>query len=271
MTRIDAEGYLAFQQFLEVSTGIVLGPGNEELLAARLTRLLLEEGVPTLRELVRLLESRAVPRLRTAVIDAMTTPETSWFRDPAQFRILTEGVLAGATGSRLRLWSAACSTGQEPYSLSIAVQEFLQQHVHTLPGGVEIVATDIAQSALDAARRGIYCGPNAGRGLSAERRQRCFTQQGDCFSVRQELRQRVVFRQFNLTGSIQVLGQFDAIFCRNVLNYFAPERRHDVLDRLVGALRPGGYLFLGAADPADGAGAGLETHAAHGGVAYRRP
>lgn len=266
----EGDGFLAFQRYLEATTGIVLGPGDELLVASRLAPLLRHEGVDDLRHLTRMLETRASPRLRAAVVDAMTVGETAWFRDSPHFRILIEEVLPAATTSRLRVWSAACSTGQEAYSLSIAAQEHLQGESAGLPGGIEILATDIAQAALDVARRGVYCGVLALRGLSDERRQRYFSVQGDCATVRNEIRQRVLFRQFNLAGGIEVLGQFDVVFCRHVLVYFSHERRRAVLGRVVRALKPGGFLFLGAGETPDGLDADLEPYAAHGGVAYRR-
>jgi chemotaxis protein methyltransferase CheR len=266
----DVAGYLALQRFLEGAAGIVLGPGNEHLVASRLASLMREQRISDLRELTRMLEARASPRLRTAVIDAMTMGDTAWFREPAHYRMLAEDVLPAVSASRVRIWSAACSTGQEPYSLSIAAQEYLLGDPARLPGGVEILATDIAQAALDEARRGVYCGALAGRGLSDERRQRYFTAQGDCLSVRNEIRQRVLFRQFNLTGGIQVLGQFDVIFCRHVVGYFATERRREVLGRLIQALKPGGFLFLGPGEVPDGFAADLEERTAHGATAYRR-
>lgn len=270
MTGEDAEGYLALQHFLEQTAGIVLGPGDEPLVAGRLARLMREEGIGSLRELTRRLASRAAPRLCTAVIDAMTTCETSWFREAAHFRLLTEDALPAMPASRIRIWSAACATGQEPYSLSIAAQEYLQGDPARASIGIEILATDIAQGALDVARRGLYCGALAARGLSEERRQRHFTAQGDCLSVRNEIRQRVLFRQLNLAGSLDVLGQFDVVFCRHVLIYFSAARRREILGRVVSALRPGGFLFLGAGETLDGICGNLEAYLARGGVAYRR-
>ena len=270
VTGDDAEGYLALQHFLEQTTGIVLGPGDEPLVTGRLARLMRDEGIGGLRELTRRLESRAVPRLRTAVIDAMTTGETSWFREAAHFRLLTEDVLPAMTASRIRIWSAACATGQEPYSLSIAAHEYLQGDPARAPSGIEILATDIAQGALDAARRGVYCGALAARGLSAERRQRYFSALGDCLSVRNEIRQRVLFRQFNLAASIEVLGQFDVVFCRHVLVYFPSARRRDILGRVIHALRSGGFLFLGAGETLDGICRDLDPYVSCGAVAYRK-
>ncbi len=270
MTGEDAEGYLALQRFLEQTTGIVIGTGDEQLVAGRLARLMRDEGVGSLRELTRRLELHAAPRLRAAVIDAMTTGETSWFRETAHFRLLTDDVLPAMAARRVRIWSAACATGQEPYSLSIAAHECLQGDPARAPSGIEILATDIAQGALDAARRGVYCGALAARGLSEERRQRHFTAQGDCLTVRNEIRQRVLFRQFNLAASIEVLGRFDVVFCRHVLVYFPTARRREILGRVIHSLSPGGFLFLGAGETLDGACRNLDPYVSRGAVAYRK-
>jgi chemotaxis protein methyltransferase CheR len=270
VTGEDAEGYLALQRFLEQTTGIVIGTGDEQLVAGRLARLMRDEGIGSLRELTRRLELHAAPRLRAAVIDAMTTGETSWFRETAHFRLLTDDVLPAMAARRVRIWSAACATGQEPYSLSIAAHECLQGDPARAPSGIEILATDIAQGALDAARRGVYCGALAARGLSEERRQRHFTAQGDCLTVRNEIRQRVLFRQFNLAASIEVLGRFDVVFCRHVLVYFPTARRREILGRVIHSLSPGGFLFLGAGETLDGVCRNLDPYVSRGGVAYRK-
>ena len=265
-----ADDYLAFQRYLEATSGIVLGPAKEALVASRLTQLMLEHEVASLREMVRALENGGNSRLRTAVIDAMTTSETGWFRDPAHFQVLTEEILPTLQTSRTRIWSAGCATGQEPYSISMAVQDYLKANRGRFASGVEIVATDIARAALDEARRGLYCGV-AARGLSDEHHHRYMAPAaGDCLSVRQEIRQRVVFREFNLARGLDVLGRFDVIFCRNVLVYFGSELRRAVLARLAQALNDGGILLLGATEQLGEDGAAFEACAAHGGTYFRK-
>jgi chemotaxis protein methyltransferase CheR len=266
-----ASDYLAFQRYLERASGIVLGPGKESLIESRLMHLMQEHGLGTLREVVRALENGANARLRASVIDAMTINETSWFRDPAHIRILVEAILPALQASRVRIWSAGCATGQEPYSLSMAVQDYLRSGPARFASGVEIVATDIAHSALDEARRGLYCGSGASRGLTDDQRQRFFAPgPGDCLSVRQEIRQRVVFREFNLTRGLDVLGQFDVIFCRNVLAYFATPLKREVLERLARSLKSGGCLFLGSTENLRGHGKAFEVRSDGGASYYRK-
>lgn len=267
----SASDYLAFQRYLERTSGIVLGPGNESLIASRLMHLVQQYAPGGLRDLVRALENGANARLRAAVIDAMTTTETSWFRDPAHFRILVDEVLPSLHASRVRIWSAGCATGQEPYSISMAVQDYLRSGPTRFASGVEIVATDIAHSALDEARRGVYCGSGASRGLSDDHRQRFLAPApGDCLSVRQEIRQRIVFREFNLTRGLDVLGHFDVVFCRNVLAYFATPLRREVLERLARSLKSGGYLFLGSTEDLRGQSKALEVRSVGGATYYRK-
>jgi chemotaxis protein methyltransferase CheR len=265
-----ASDYLAFQRYLERTSGIVLGPGKESLIDSRLVQLMQENGLAGLHDLVRALEKGGNARLRAAVIDAMTIAETAWFRDPAHFRILAKEIFPALHASRVRIWSAGCATGQEPYSISMAVQDNLKGSPARFASGVEIVATDIAHSALDEARRGLYCGSGASRGLSDDQRRRFFSPAGDCLSVRQEIRQRVVFREFNLTRGLDVLGEFDVIFCRNVLAYFSTPLKREVLERLARSLKSGGYLFLGSTEDLRGHSKAFETRSADGASYYRK-
>lgn len=263
--------YLAFQRYLERASGIVLGPGKEALIEGRLAPLMREHGLGTLHDVVRALENGANARLRASIIDAMTISETSWFRDGAHFRALVDDILPALHASRVRVWSAGCATGQEAYSISMAVQDYLRSGPTRFASGVEIVATDIAHSALDEARRGLYCGSGATRGLTDAQRQRFFVSApGDCLSVRQEIRQRVVFREFNLTRGLDVLGRFDVIFCRNVLAYFATPLRREVLDHLARALKSGGYLFLGSTEDVRGYSKAFEARSAGGASYYKK-
>lgn len=269
---IPKEDYRAFQGFLEQASGIVLGDNKEYLVASRLSALMRSRNVKSLRDLLALLRQGRDMRLRTAVIDAMTTNETFWFRDISHFRILEHRVLAEApaNGARpLRIWSAACSSGQEPYSISMTVQDYLRRNPGRRPGGVEIVATDISTEILEQARKGEYCGMSVSRGLGAEQRRQFFLPKGDCLEVRPEIRRRINFREINLSSSYGLLGRFDAIFCRNVLIYFSAALKADILNRMAQALNPGGYLFLGSTESLSGHTERFEMVTGHGGIVYR--
>lgn len=256
MSGIDQDFHL-FRDFLERSCGIVLGNNKQYLVASRLNRLLDQRGISGLGDLLRRIQAEPHSGLRETVIDAMTTNETLWFRDAYPFEVLKNRLipefLAEQPGQRLRIWSAACSSGQEPYSLSMAIDEFERTNIGQLRAGTSIVATEISSSMLAAAKAAEYDGLAMARGLSAERKNRYFDQiAAGQWAVKPALRSRVEFRQLNLLDSYAALGKFDIIFCRNVLIYFSAELKKDILRRMHSALRPGGYLMLGASEALNG-------------------
>lgn len=241
--------YEAFHKFLEGAVGIVLGENKHYLVSSRLNRVMLENNLKSLTEL--LVRADKDMRFRERVVDAMTTNETSWFRDSHPFDTLKDPILPayGKKGAKaLRIWSAACSTGQEPYSISMCVQEFAMTNPGALRAEVEIIATDISPSALADAKAGVYEELALARGLSPERRARFFQKKGVSLEIRPEVRARINFRSFNLSQSYAPLGRFDVIFCRNVLIYFSTDFKRDVLLRMSATLNPGGYLILGGSE-----------------------
>jgi len=248
---LSTQDYQAFRALLEEACGIVLGDNKHYLVASRLGRLMTEEGAANLGELVEQLQSGRNRSLRERIIEAMTTNETFWFRDIFPFDILKEQIFPDLAERRVRtprIWSAACSSGQEPYSISMIFQEYLA----TRPGSlddVQILATDISPTILGAAKVASYDSHALARGLSPERRQRHFLPLRDGrWQVRPEIRNRARFSQANLLQSYSLLGRFDVIFCRNVLIYFSSVSKTDILARMARALNPGGYLFLGSSE-----------------------
>ena len=192
--------------------------------------------------------------LRRAVLEAMATHETSFFRDRALFAFV-EGVIlpklreTHAQTRRLRIWSAACSTGQEPYSIAMMLDEFAR---HFSGWCVDIVATDLSAKAVAAARAGRYNHLEVQRGLSTGRLLRYFSRAGDDWQIAEFLRERVEFREFNLLSDCAVLGPFDIVFCRNVFIYFDPATVRGGRKRLAATLSPGGVLVVGAAETLSG-------------------
>jgi len=253
---VTLEDYERFRLFLEQNSGISLGDNKHYLVSSRLRRLLDEYAIPGVGQLVDRLNSGQDRVLRERVIDAMTTNETLWFRDVQPFEVLKRTILpelALRQKRTLRFWSAACSSGQEPYSLSMALQEYLWSKPGSLPLGAEITATDISASMLKEAQSGVYDAASLTRGLSAERQQRFFEPQGGgLWRVRNEIRTRVQFKEWNLKQSFSALGKFDVIFCRNVLIYFSNDLKQDILRRFAAALQPQGYLVLGSAESVAG-------------------
>jgi chemotaxis protein methyltransferase CheR len=252
---IKQDEYDSFRLFLEQSAGITLGDNKQYLVNSRLNRLMSEKGISSLGDLVDKLKNGAVPGLRETIIDAMTTNETLWFRDSSPFDVMKEEILpemGGRLDRNIRIWSSACSTGQEPYSLSMLVDEFKQEKPGKLKSEVEIVATDISPTVLKTAKEARYDGLSMARGLSDERKTRFFSQAEKCWEVKPEIRKRVSFRELNLLDSYNVLGKFDIIFCRNVLIYFSSDLKRDIISRMSKALNPGGLLILGSSESLSG-------------------
>lgn len=256
MTAVD-QGFNLFREFLENTCGIVLGDNKQYLVSSRLNRLLEQRGIRDLGDLMRHMQQQPHSGLREIVVDAMTTNETLWFRDVYPFDILKNRLIpefvSNQPGQRLRIWSAACSSGQEPYSLSMAIDEYERANPGQLRGGGQIVASEISPSMLTAARTAQYDSLAIARGLSQERLTRYFDELAPGrWSVKMPVRSRVEFRQLNLLDSYSILGKFDIVFCRNVLIYFSAEVKKDILRRIHATLKPGGYLMLGASEALNG-------------------
>jgi chemotaxis protein methyltransferase CheR len=248
---LSKEEYDAFRHFLEETSGILLGENKHYLVSSRLGRLMEEHKLDTFTDLVNCLKKSSVPGIKDKVVNAMTTNETMWFRDVYPYELLKSQILPEFAKRRdkpLRIWSSACSTGQEPYSMSIIVQEFLQANPGSYPAGVQIVATDISSRVLDYAKAGHYDDGEISRGMEASRRDRFFTNADDRWQVRPEIKSRIQFKQMNLQNSYTALGEFDVIFCRNVLIYFSSELKTDILERMSSQLNSSGYLVLGGSE-----------------------
>ncbi|MEJ1353541.1 MAG: protein-glutamate O-methyltransferase CheR [Candidatus Sedimenticola sp. (ex Thyasira tokunagai)] len=264
--------FTAFQSFLEAASGIRLTAGKEYLVTSRLGGLMRHYGIGSIGELLDHLESGRQVGLQNEVIDAMTTNETFWFRDISHYHLLTKRLFpehAASNKQDLSIWSAACSSGQEPYNISMMVQDYQSYHPRELLRDTQIVATDISPGALAKAKRGAYCGMAATRGLNRDQQRRYFVPQGDCLKVREEIKARVRFKELNLLKEFQPLGKFDIIFCRNVLIYFSSDRKRQILSRMAAALKPNGYLFLGSTESLSTHSDRFEMIKGEGGIVYR--
>jgi len=270
-SEITPQDYQAFRKFLEDASGIVLGDNKQYLITSRLTKIITESRFSSFGELMK--NIHADQKLRQKIMDAMTTNETSWFRDVYPFEIMKEKILpeiARKQPSQVKIWSAACSTGQEPYSLSMIVQEYLMSKPGSLPANVvQITGTDISPSVLAEARAGIYEGAAVSRGLSDERKSRFFRKVAQGWQVNDDLKKRVSFRELNLMQSYALLGRFDVIFCRNVLIYFSTDLKRDILARMAKALVPGGYLILGGSESISNYSTDFEMIRWRNGVIYQ--
>lgn len=180
------------------------------------------------------------------VVEAMTINETSFFRDSKPFNFLRSNILPEFRDSGpMRIWSAACSTGQEPYSILITAQEAKATGVG---GAVDVVATDISNSTVEKARRGEYSQFEVQRGMPIQMLVKYFRQDNDRWIVRDELKNMVSFELVNLTNDFSRLGRFEVIFCRNVLIYFEQDTKADIMKRIHQLIKPGGYLILGGSE-----------------------
>jgi chemotaxis protein methyltransferase CheR len=233
---------------LEQRTGQQIAANRAWRIETALKPLLRTRGLETLDDLVAQLMMARTGELADMVVDALLNQETSFFRDSAVLDTVADAaaVLQAEAGTRrLRIWSAGCSTGQEPYSLAMLFDE---RSVATCTSPPEIVATDISPSALARARSGRYSQFEIQRGLSVHRMMKWFDGNADDWAASPELTRKVQFRQHNLAGDPPPPGRFDIVLCRNVLLYFSGALRKQVFDRLSQAVRPGGVLVLGAGE-----------------------
>ena len=268
---LPAKDYDTFRKYLEDACGIVLGENKHYLVTSRLKRVTEEFSFPSLTEMMQSLTSGNDRKLREKVIDAMTTNETMWFRDTYPFEILKNDLYPELGKSRqpVRIWSAASSTGQEAYSISMTTSEFQQSRPGVLSADVEIVGTDISQTVVNQAKKAEYDELSVIRGLSPERRDRFFTRQGDHWQVKPDITRRTRFTELNLLNNYSLLGKFDIIFCRNVLIYFSSELKTDILERMAQILKPNGYLILGGSESPTGYTKAFEMVRFSSGVVYR--
>jgi len=233
----------------------VLDPSRDYLFDTRLTKILRNQSLSSLEELVQLLRIRKNPALERAIAEAMTINETSFFRDGRPFELLRTDLLPKLIEARrntraLRFWSGACSTGQEAYSIAMLIRE----HFPLLASwNIRIEGTDICGEVVERAQAGTYHRIEMNRGLPARFVVRYFDHQGEDWTAKPELRQMCNFRQINLCGpSLPFHEKFDVIFLRNVMLYFSQETRRPLLANIHRLLAPDGLLFLGSSEqPAD--------------------
>lgn len=230
---------------------------GQQLLANRhwrvemaLKPLLRKHSIPDLAILAAILEAGGEPGLLKECVESMVNNETCFFRDQPNFALLTGPVMdslrgARSTSKRLRIWSAACSTGQEPYSIAMS---FLENAEKWRGWNIQILATDISTMALDKARKGQYSQFEIQRGLPVMLMLKYFDQVDGDWLAKAEVRKMVTFAQHNQLDSARHLGQFDIILCRNMLMYLCEGKRREVLENLTNALAPDGVLMLGAAE-----------------------
>jgi chemotaxis protein methyltransferase CheR len=275
-TTITAEEFHQIRAYIEAQCGIALGDEKAYLIETRLAKLMTENGCETFSEFYALLKGDVRAVLREKIVDAMTTNETLWFRDTHPFAILREKLLPQLaekfrTGgrTRFRIWSAACSTGQEPYSISMTIHEFCRMQTTLKPEHFEILATDISPSALFIAMAGRYDRLAINRGLPEEFRDRYFTQQGPVWVLDEAVKKLVTFKKFNLQDSPDAFGPFDIAFLRYVAIYFSDDFKKRIFANLARLLSPSGCLVIGAVESLRGLCEAFELCDHAGGAYYR--
>ena len=236
--------------FLKERSGLIITSDKLYLLETRLGTILREHALAGLTALADALRQPGPSKLKDKVVDAMTTNETSFFRDTHPFDTLKKSLIPGlierrAAAKTLRIWSAACSTGQEPYSLAMTLKDSFP-----VLGAwkVEIIATDISPSVLDKAREGLYSQFEVQRGMPIQMLIRHFDQVEQNWRIKPELRQNITFRSANLLDDFSLLGTFDIILCRNVLIYFDQPTKTRILNGMAKRMAPDGALLLGGAE-----------------------
>ena len=266
--------YRRFAAFVEEKCGIVLGEGKQYLVNSRLSSLLSKFRVQTVDDLINLaMEEKTNNKAQEEVIDAMTTNETLWFRDTYPYKALETIILpelAKRAKYPVRIWSAACSSGQEPYSIGMIIQEQMSKMLHIDPKQTQIIGTDLSPEMLSICRRGQYDVHALSRGLSPERKEKFFrsTHNPNMMAIDSRVKSMVEFRPMNLLGSYALMGRFDVIFCRNVLIYFSNEVKADILRKLTMCLNPGGYLILGSTETLVGVSDKYEMMRCNPGIIY---
>jgi chemotaxis protein methyltransferase CheR len=241
--------YDFLRKLLKERSGLDLSADKQYLVESRLMPLARKAGLPGIPELVQKMKNGAEV-LTVEVVEAMTTNETFFFRDKIPFDHLRDTILPTLMQSRasrktLRIWSAAGSTGQEPYSIAMCLKE----KAASLSGWrIEIVSTDLSQEVLEKSKTGLYSQFEVQRGLPIQLLVKYFTQIGELWQINSELRGMVQHKQLNLLQDFSHLGKFDVIFCRNVLIYFDQETKIGIFERIAKVIEPDGMLMLGAAE-----------------------
>lgn len=237
------------REFLHSQSGLDLAEDKRYLVEARLNPIARRAGIADLSALVTALRTTPDVKLKTAVIEAMTTNESSFFRDRTPFdhfrnTIVPHFLEARAARREIKVWCSAASTGQEPYSLAITAREDARMNAWRL----DVLATDLAETVMDRGKAGVYSQFEVQRGMPAQMLIKYFSQDGDMWELDPAIRRMIRWQKLNLLGSFAGIGRFDIVFCRNVLIYFDRQTKSDVLTRIADVLEPDGYLLLGAAE-----------------------
>jgi chemotaxis protein methyltransferase CheR len=257
-----AADYDFLRKFLKERSGLDLSADKQYLVESRLVPLARKANLAGLEELVQKIRIGSTA-LASDVVEAMTTNETFFFRDKVPFDhlrdvVLPEMIQARMARKSLRIWCAAASTGQEPYSIAMTIKEMAAQ----LAGWrIEIIGTDISQQVLEKSKSGIYTQFEVQRGLPIQLLVKYFKQTGEMWQIAPEIRSMIQYRPLNLLQDFSSMGKFDIIFCRNVLIYFDQDMKTQIFGRLAKCMEPDGFMALGAAETVVGLTDAFKPHA----------
>lgn len=247
---MNAASYKFLQGFLKQRSGLVLADDKQYLIESRLMPIARKAGLDSVDTVASKIKLDERGTLASQVIEAMTTNESFFFRDKTPFDNFTDTMLPDLMEKRrmqkkLRIWCAAASTGQEPYSLGICLKEL---GAKATGWSFDIIGTDLSTQVLEKAKSGVYTQFEVQRGLPIQLLLKYFTQDGDIWRINPELRSMIQYKVLNLLDSYVALGRFDVVFCRNVLIYFDQKTKTDILERIAKQMPEDGYLVLGAAE-----------------------
>ncbi len=250
---LSEKAFVMFQEYIEDQCGIAIGKEKAYLIESRLTKLLVEKKLDSFEELYQLLSSNKDPKLAEKMIDAITTNETLWFRDKTPWQVLEDELMPSyietirSTGRKIRIWSAAASSGQEAYSTIMCIDQYLKSHFikDVTLHDFEIIGTDISGPILEIAKAGRYDPISIMRGLDPKYKELYFNNEGRVWIIKDEYKQHVTFKRFNLQHSFHGMGKFDVVFCRYVMIYFSQQFKKEMSKKLSDTLRQNGVLFIG--------------------------
>jgi chemotaxis protein methyltransferase CheR len=253
MTKLTTEDIDAVCNLVDDLCGICWDESKAYLIESRLSAIVDKNGCENYQDFARKVRAELVPGLKEEVVDAITTNETLWFRDESPFKALQYKVIPEVIDDkaktvfpkRIRIWSAACSTGQEPYSIAMTIADLLPDFDQW---DIQILGTDISPAALEQAKSGIYNELEIGRGMDPLRLSRYFTKKDKKWQINEKIRSRCNFQIKNLHEPFSELGSYDVIFCRNVAIYFTGEDQCTLFKKLAEALSPNGWIFPGSAE-----------------------
>jgi chemotaxis protein methyltransferase CheR len=268
ITEICADNYRFLQDHVYTHAGIIIDEDKHYLLETRLAPIVRQLGLASINDLCALIKATREPEIGWRVVEAMTTNETYFFRDPSHYEAIRTTLIPRlrserADTRRLRFWSAAASTGQEAYSLAMLLME-----QDWTGWDVQILGTDLSSQVLERARAGRYHQIEVNRGLPAAMLLKHFRKWGADWQINDSVRRMVRFESVDLRCSMRTLGPFDLVFCRNVLIYFDAATKKNVMEQLYGTLFRGGWLLVGGAETAFGADELFERRAIGGATLY---